>query len=435
MFKTETHLHTAESSPCGRLTAAEMVRKYREAGYHTIFVSDHFSRRHLAPMGDISWDEKIDRFLSGYRAARAAAEGSDMVVLLSCEVELPYHKNHYLIYGEVEAFLRSHPDIQEYSLEDFYRAAKECGILVVQAHAYRDGECYPTPDYIDAIEVYNSNPRHEDLTIKARRLAAELGLPISAGSDAHRDEDVARSGILTEAPIKSSQDFIEAVLGKRVEIIKNGGKIYLCSDPHGDLNFPALHDYLELAGEDDLLIILGDLFFGYGEDGREFTEWFCSLNKNIAFIDGNHDNNELLLSYPEDEWCCGRVNRISESIVYLRRGEIYNILGKSIFVMGGCISSQKWHELGLATPIENPSEEEIAYAKENLARYGNKVDYILTHKYETMKQDTPSPTMGEMVRYIEDNVTYRHWYYGHWHGEAEVDNKHHLIYKTLREGR
>ena len=136
MFKTETHLHTQESSPCGMLPAEKMVELYSEAGYHTIFISDHFSRRHLAPYGDISWDEKVDRFLLGYRAALSAAEGRDIVVLLSCEIELPYHKNHYLIYGDVEHFLRSHPDIQEYSLEDFYRTAKENDIFVVQAHAY-----------------------------------------------------------------------------------------------------------------------------------------------------------------------------------------------------------------------------------------------------------------------------------------------------------
>ncbi len=435
MFKTETHLHTKESSPCGRLSAAQMVRLYHEAGYHTIFVSDHFSRRHLAPMGDIPWDEKIDRFLLGYRAACEAAEGLDIVVLLSCEIELPYHKNHYLLYGEVESFLRSHPDIHEASLEDFYRATREDNIFVVQAHAYRDGECYPTPDYIDAIEIYNSNPRHEDLPIRTKRLVAERGLLVTAGSDAHRTEDVLRSGIMTERPIETSRDYIDAVKNGRGEVIKNGGKIYLVSDPHGDVSSPGIQDYLEVATDEDLLIILGDLFFGFGEGGADFTEWIIKQNKNIAFIDGNHDNYDLIWSYPEETWHGGRVNRISEHVVYLRRGEIYDLFGRSVFVMGGCISSQKWHEAGLASPKENPSEEEISRAIANLASRDNKVDYILTHKYESGIDGNISGTLARLVGYIEENVQYRRWYYGHWHGEASPDPKHYQIYHSLREAR
>ena len=35
MFKTETHLHTSEISPCGKISAKEMVKRYHEAGYKT----------------------------------------------------------------------------------------------------------------------------------------------------------------------------------------------------------------------------------------------------------------------------------------------------------------------------------------------------------------------------------------------------------------
>ena len=35
--------------------------------------------------------------------------------------------------------------------------------------------------------------------------------------------------------------------------------IYLISDIHGDKNFKGLQDYLRIAKDDDLLIVLGDV--------------------------------------------------------------------------------------------------------------------------------------------------------------------------------
>ena len=58
-FKTETHLHTLEGSPDGRLPAAELVRMYHEAGYSTICISDHVKQGYFDKLGDIPWEEKV----------------------------------------------------------------------------------------------------------------------------------------------------------------------------------------------------------------------------------------------------------------------------------------------------------------------------------------------------------------------------------------
>ena len=52
-----------------------------------------------------------------------------------------------------------------------------------------------------------------------------------------------------------------------------------------------------------MLIILGDvgLNFEKTKENKEFTEYFLSARKNIAFIDGNHENFEYLNSLPEEE--------------------------------------------------------------------------------------------------------------------------------------
>ena len=211
--------------------------------------------------------------------------------------------------------------------------------------------------------------------------------------------------------------------------------IYLLSDLHGDYSLPGFMDYLENKSDDDLLIILGDtgLEFEKTEENKEFTEKFLSVKKNIALIDGNHENFPYLNSFPEEKWNGGRVRRLSEQIVLLERGNVYNIDGKSFFVFGGCKSSPKWHEMGLIYPGEEPTDEEINCAHANLEKYNFKVDYVLTHKYEETppRGKTVCEQLQKLNRFIDDNVSFKKWYSGHWHKELEIDDKHIVIYDRL----
>ena len=204
--------------------------------------------------------------------------------------------------------------------------------------------------------------------------------------------------------------------------------IYLLSDLHGVL-FEGLKKYEAIRKDGDLLIILGDvgLDFPEREDYREFTEKFLSLPYPIAFIDGNHENFNFLNSFPEEDFCGGRVHRLTENIVHLQRGYIFTMEGKSLFVMGGSKSSKRWWDAGLASPLDDPSEEEISRAYESLKANGSRVDYILTHKYKREDgKDTLS--LAGLIEYIDKNVDFKKWYSGHWHCTAKVDEKHFFVF-------
>lgn len=220
MFKTETHLHVSEVSPCAKLSAAEMVKIYHEAGYKTLIISDHFHSYYFSLLGDLSWDEKVDRYLSGYKAAKEAAEKYSMNVLFSAEISLNGLPCDYLCYGVDESFLKKRHDLFDMTIEEFYPYAKENGITVVQAHPYRDNYCFPTPEYVDAFEVYNTNPRHENYTEKCIELALAHNKPMTAGSDAHRIDDAALTGVLTENEICSIEDYLKALFNGELKMIK-----------------------------------------------------------------------------------------------------------------------------------------------------------------------------------------------------------------------
>ena len=220
-FKTETHMHTSESSRCGKIPAREMVELYHAAGFQTLFISDHFQKSSFEKMGDeLSWEEKIDRFLEGYRAAKEAGEELGMNIILSAELRLQPLKNHYLLYGNIDRdFLCARPDIFDMSIEDFAVYAKEKGITVVQAHPLRDGKCTPTPEYVDGMEVYNPNPRHDNFTPQVLEVAKAHGLAITCGSDAHRYTDIGHGGVISEREIKTAADYVELLLAGELKYV------------------------------------------------------------------------------------------------------------------------------------------------------------------------------------------------------------------------
>ena len=224
MFKTETHLHTAEVSKCARVCAADLIAMYHEAGYSTVFVSDHFQTNTLDSKGDIPWEEKIDSFLEGYRVAKDAGDKLGVTVLPCAEFRLADSSNHFLVYGISREFLVANPEMHKLSAEEFAAIAHEWGLYIVHAHPFRDSARHPKPELVDAIEVYNSNPRHENNTDLAEELARSLDLPVTAGSDTHRTEDVACSGVATEYRIETAEDYIRAVRDRQISIIKRDGE-------------------------------------------------------------------------------------------------------------------------------------------------------------------------------------------------------------------
>ncbi len=219
MFKTETHLHVSEVSLCGKLSAEDMVKAYNEAGYKTLFISDHLSTVTFSHMSGSTWREKIDFFMTGYENAKKAGEKFGMNIILSAEITHETTHNHYLVYGIDREYLYGLEAVFDEDIETIYKYTHDHGAFLVQAHPLRDGNCTPTPISVDAFEVHNSNPRHKNFDAEVLELAEKYNLPATAGSDAHRDEDIALTGIETECEIKNAMDYITALKNGNFKII------------------------------------------------------------------------------------------------------------------------------------------------------------------------------------------------------------------------
>ena len=104
-FFTELHAHTSDTSRCGGVCATDLVALYKQAGASTVVMTDHLSPSTFEAYKstDLSWAEKTDIFLQGYRNAKAAA-GDELTVLLGMELRFDRKgdNNDYLVYGLTE---------------------------------------------------------------------------------------------------------------------------------------------------------------------------------------------------------------------------------------------------------------------------------------------------------------------------------------------
>lgn len=219
-YKFDTHVHTCETSPCGKVAAIEVVRLYKESGYNGIVITDHYYKEYFESLGSLSWKEKLDCYLKGYRIACEEGEKTGVKVLLGMEMRFEENDNDYLVYGIDESYLTSNKELYTLGLKNFRDMTKNMGIAIYQAHPFRPAMVPAEPALIDGIEVYNGNPRHDSKNKLAQAYAEKHGLRMTSGSDFHQLEDLARGGVILLEDVNNSFEFAEILTtGKINEFI------------------------------------------------------------------------------------------------------------------------------------------------------------------------------------------------------------------------
>lgn len=231
----ETHLHTSEASACARNTGAEMARACREYGYTGIFVTDHNWGGNTAVDRALPWEEWVEGFAKGYEHAKA--EGSRIGLDVFFGYEAGYQGTEFLIYGVDPAWMKSHPQLWEATVEQQYTAVHEAGGMVIHAHPYREEPYIPRirlyPQWVDGVEGINaahSNSKstaHNDPEYDARAAAyaRQHGLPMSAGSDVHGVR-LLGGGVAFRRRISSAADYVHAILSDEDRVLTDGEKWY-----------------------------------------------------------------------------------------------------------------------------------------------------------------------------------------------------------------
>lgn len=243
--------------------------------------------------------------------------------------------------------------------------------------------------------------------------------------------------------------------------------VYATGDTHGNfLRFtPEYFPRQKRLTAENYVIICGD--FGGVWDGNEKSEaqldWLNTLPFTTLFIDGNHENFDLLSQYPVTQWNGGKVHIIRKKLIHLMRGQVYTLHPFTHFTMGGGSS----HDIsdGILEPDEVgfeakrkaldrsharyrinhrtwwaeelPSDAEYAEALANLERTNWDVDFIITHCAPSSISNMLSggknkhDRLTDFLETAKSKCSFDGWLFEHYHDNQMVDDRFALLWEQI----
>lgn len=217
--------------------------------------------------------------------------------------------------------------------------------------------------------------------------------------------------------------------------------IYVTGDVHGDINRFSDPTIKKLK-KDDTLIVCGDFGFLWNGNKKEkkALEQISKLKFTTLFIDGEHENFDMLNECKSIDFCGGKVGYISDNVYHLQRGQIYVIEGKTIFSFGGGESSDKEDRCAAGTwwECELPSIDEMKLGVSKLDSIGRHVDFIVTHeppakikRLISKSSPTTTNTLNAFFDDLSENVAYDRWFFGSTHMDKNISVKHRAIFLDI----
>lgn len=211
--------------------------------------------------------------------------------------------------------------------------------------------------------------------------------------------------------------------------------VYITGDTHGDLSF-FKNPKLRKLTEDDTLIVCGDFGFLWdsSEKEKKAIEALTKKKYTICFVDGAHENYDILNEYKPYRYKGGNAHKIAQNIYHLLRGEIFTIDKKTFFCMGGGESpDNEMRDEGLSWwKEEMPDADELMNGVNNLKQYDYKVDYVITHEAPALAKDFIRlhthhemylTTLNTYLQELMQNVDYNHWFFGSLHMDLQISKK------------
>lgn len=210
-MRIDLHTHTRPRSPCSSLDPPELLREAARLGLDGICLTEHQVLWQPDEIAELAGDSELRIFRGN---------------------EFTTNQGDILVFGFEE-------DLKELlTIEDLRGQVMAAGGFMIAAHPFRGfktfgiGQLQMTVaqacrrrvfDFVDAIEIGNGKLSDEENEMAAR-VAAELGLPGTAGSDSHRQDEVGRWVTDFERAIESDQELLAELRAGRFSVAKQGAR-------------------------------------------------------------------------------------------------------------------------------------------------------------------------------------------------------------------
>lgn len=232
--------------------------------------------------------------------------------------------------------------------------------------------------------------------------------------------------------------------------------MYITGDTHGEMSIAKIsnNNWSEAKNltKEDKLFIVGDFGLLWNNPPTKeelyWLDWLAAKPFEILFIDGNHENFDLLEKLPTEIKYGGLAGKVRDNIYHLKRGEVYNIEGNRILTFGGAVSVDRRNRVEGKSwwPQEVSSYEEDNYLIDQIIKHNFRFDYILTHtapKHIIMKYALSnmsvhchvSDILSEALWYdgfqFPMKIKFKKWFFGHFHIDRELDDGFHVLYDDI----
>lgn len=206
-------------------------------------------------------------------------------------------------------------------------------------------------------------------------------------------------------------------------------------------------DYVVICG--DFGLVWSPLEVRRSKEDRHWLDWLEGRPWTTLFVDGNHENHDMLDAMPEVPWRGGMVHEVRPHVLHLMRGYAFDLpVGdhvETLLAFGGARSHDiEWRTEGVSWwPRELPESWEFDRCRRTLDARGWRVDWVATH-------DMPGRLKGQAIPWeprggerrmndrlngfldeLDERLDFRCWYLGHYHFDAPIDDRHAELYRQV----
>jgi histidinol phosphatase-like PHP family hydrolase len=209
-MRIDIHTHTSPRSPCSNIDPLELVREASRRRLDGICLTEH----------QVLWQPQ---------EVESLAQGAQIKIFRGNEFTT--NQGDVLVFGYEE-------DVKELlTIEELSAEVKKAGGFMIAAHPFRGfktfgiGQLQMTVeqactrkvfDFVDAIEIGNGKLSEEENGMAAQ-VASRLGLPGTAGSDAHRVDEVGKWTTDFEREIENEQQLVAELRSGRFTAVNEAG--------------------------------------------------------------------------------------------------------------------------------------------------------------------------------------------------------------------
>lgn len=194
-MKIDLHVHTSDRSPCSDISISELIAEAKRIGLDGFCLTEHQSIWPLEETEELARNEAI-RIFRGNEIT--SAQGDVLVYGLEKDIKgvVPIKALQKEVVAAGAFSVLAHP----------FRGFKMFGIGELQMSV--EQACKKKAlQFVNAVEIANGKVRDKENEM-AMKVAEALGLPGTAGSDAHNVDEVGRFVTIFERDIKNDADLV-----------------------------------------------------------------------------------------------------------------------------------------------------------------------------------------------------------------------------------